>query len=174
MKKAGDILENPFTGEQLTFLATAEDTGGEVLRIRHYAPRPAVMGVAHYHPILTETFTVEQGRLKFIVDGQAQVLESGESLTIQPGQVHEFENISEGDMVMTQEVRPPGQHQAMFEMIYDLAQAGRMSATGAPRGLFGMALLWEKMDGYVAGPPAVLQRMVMGIIARLARLLGRG
>lgn len=79
------ILENPYTGERLTFMVTAEETDGERLQVRHYAPRPTVMGVAHFHPILTETFTVEQGRLSFKVDGRVHTLNAGDSITIQPG-----------------------------------------------------------------------------------------
>lgn len=167
-------LENPYTGERLTFIRTAEETGGEWLQVRHYAPRPTVMGVAHFHPALTETFTVEQGRVRFTVDDQEHILAAGDAITIQPGQVHEFENISETEMILLQDVRPAGNHQTMFEMIYALAQQGRMTAKGTPKGLFASALLWERMDGYIAGIPPVLQRLLIGNLARLARLLGHG
>ncbi|MGJ3239870.1 MAG: cupin domain-containing protein [Anaerolineae bacterium] len=173
MPSRDDTLENPYTGEKLTFIVTTEETGGEWLQVRHYAPHPTVMGVAHFHPILTETFTVEQGRLRFKIDGRAHILNTGDSVTIQPGQVHEFENISDGELILLQDVRPAGNHQAMFEMIYTLAREGRMSANGAPKGLFTSALLWEKMDGYIAGIPPFLQHLLMGNLARLARLLGR-
>lgn len=173
MPQSGDTLENPTTGERLTFLATSADTDGQLLKIRHYAPQPTVMGVAHFHPELTETFTVEEGRLCFTVDGQQHILNAGDSITVQPRQVHEFENISDGALVMIQEVRPPGCHQAMFTLLYAFAAQGRIGPNGAPKDLFAAALMWEKMDGYVAGPPPFLQRVLMGNLARLARLMGR-
>ena len=119
-------------------------------------------------------FTVERGRLRFTVDGEAHVLNAGDTITIEPGQVHSFENVSDGEMVLCQDVRPAGQHQAMFELIYALARAGRMNARGAPKGSFAAALVWEKMDGSIAGIPPLVQRLFFGSVARLARLLGRG
>lgn len=174
MDPRGEVLENPHTGERLTFIVTADDTQGAWLQVRHVAPRPTVMGVAHFHPALTEVFTVERGRLRFTVDGEVYVLIAGDTITIEPGQVHSFENVSDGEMVLRQDVRPAGRHQEMFERIYALARAGRMTARGAPKGLFAAALVWESMDGYIAGIPPVVQRVFFGAVARLARLLGRG
>ena len=33
MVKAGDVIENPMTGEKMTFLVTGRETAGELLRI---------------------------------------------------------------------------------------------------------------------------------------------
>ena len=41
MARAGDVLENPATGERLVFLRTAAETGGEVLEYElEFVPLP--------------------------------------------------------------------------------------------------------------------------------------
>jgi hypothetical protein len=42
-------IENPITGERVTFLATAEETNGEYVRIRYETPAGAPGVVMHYH-----------------------------------------------------------------------------------------------------------------------------
>ena len=38
MAKAGDIIENPITGERITFLKTTQETNGELLRFEDVLP----------------------------------------------------------------------------------------------------------------------------------------
>ena len=63
MAKRGDVVEHPVTGERITFLKTAQDTGGEYsrsdLRVR---PRGFV-AVPHVHPRTEETFEILSGKL---------------------------------------------------------------------------------------------------------------
>jgi hypothetical protein len=54
--QAGDVIENPVTGQRLTFLATARDTGGEVFRAEGAFPPGGFAGVEHIHPFQDENF----------------------------------------------------------------------------------------------------------------------
>jgi hypothetical protein len=38
MASRGDTIENPLTGERMTFLETARDTDGELLQMEYVAP----------------------------------------------------------------------------------------------------------------------------------------
>jgi hypothetical protein len=60
-------IENPLTGERVTFLATAEETNGEYVRIRNEVPAGAPGVVMHYHLAYTEAFEVLKGRLDMCV-----------------------------------------------------------------------------------------------------------
>jgi len=38
MAKTGDVIENPMTGERITFLKTTRETNGELLRFEYVLP----------------------------------------------------------------------------------------------------------------------------------------
>src|SRR5687767_4520095 len=58
MAFTGQTIENPVSGERITFLQTARDTRGEKLEIElELSPDGHVPG-AHVHPEQTETFHV--------------------------------------------------------------------------------------------------------------------
>ncbi|WP_194829157.1 hypothetical protein [Nocardia sp. XZ_19_231] len=46
------------------------------------------------------------------------------------------------------------------------------TASKLPRNPLALGLLWEYQDGYLAGPPASLQRLIFGGSAGLARRTG--
>jgi hypothetical protein len=54
-------IENPVAGERVTFLATAEETNGEYVRIRNETSAGAPGVVMHYHLAFTEAFEVLKG-----------------------------------------------------------------------------------------------------------------
>src|SRR5215208_3722812 len=62
MSKAGDIVENPITGERAVARVGTEESGGELLEVDLYVrPGGAVVG-EHVHPVIEEAFTVVRGR----------------------------------------------------------------------------------------------------------------
>ena len=65
MAYAGQIIENPVSGERITFRETAADTGGELLAIDlELRPDGHVPGM-HVHPIQEERFEVTDGTMRF-------------------------------------------------------------------------------------------------------------
>ena len=143
-------------GHVVAFLEEGKDERGEYLVIEQAWTRPGMMAGPHWHPVLTETFRVREGRMRFRVDGREFVLGPGEGITVRPGEVHRFWNTGEGRLRVIHEVRPPGHHREMFELWHRLDVAGKTS----------------QQDGYIAGVPASNQRFVFGGLARLARLTG--
>jgi len=70
MSKAGDVYENPVTGEWVVVRVGGEESGGEVVITDLYVgPGGAVAG-EHVHPYIEETFTVVSGRVGFRLDGR--------------------------------------------------------------------------------------------------------
>lgn len=109
--------------------------------------------------------------MRFRVDGAEIVAGPGDTVSAPPRAVHEFWNEST-DTVVDHVVRPPLRHWAMFEFWSELDNAGRTTASRLPRNPLALGLLWEHQDGYLAGPPAPVQRLVFGGLAALARRTG--
>jgi mannose-6-phosphate isomerase-like protein (cupin superfamily) len=159
-------------GHQVRFVEEGVDKEGEYLLIEHVWPRPGTMAGPHWHPVLTESFVVKKGRMRFRVDGREFLLSPGESVTIRSGEVHRFWNEGEESLVMMHEVRPPLRHREMFELWHRLDLKGKTNRQGVPTNPLALGLLWERQDGYIAGLPEYIQSIVFGGLARLARLVG--
>ena len=66
MAYTGQTLENPASGERITFRRTAADTGGELLAIDLELPAGRrVPGGRHVHPKQEERFEVVEGTMRF-------------------------------------------------------------------------------------------------------------
>jgi mannose-6-phosphate isomerase-like protein (cupin superfamily) len=171
MNAGNDVLVHR-DGHRVRVLDEGTDGVGRFLRIEHVWTRPGPMSGPHWHPVLTESFAIKEGRMRFRVDGRDFSLEPGEGVTVRPLQVHRFWNESEGRLVLVHEIRPPGRHKEMFEVWHRLDLAGKTNRQGVPKDPLALGLLWELQDGYLAGVPALLQRLVFGGLARVALLLG--
>ena len=92
MAHAGQILENPISGEKIIFRQTAADTDGELLSFELVlAPGGAVPG-AHVHPEQEERFEVVSGAMAFRVGLRRVVACPDETVVVPAGLVHRFEN----------------------------------------------------------------------------------
>ncbi|GAB6930956.1 hypothetical protein JCM10914A_49390 [Paenibacillus sp. JCM 10914] len=163
------VLRYP-DGQTVTCLEWDED--GAYLIVEHRIHREGAINGPHWHPDLTEKFTVVEGTMRFMVDGKETLAGPGSSLVISPRQIHQFWKVNKGLLVMLHEVRPPGNHWQMFELLHKLETEGKMNPRGIPWNPLWIGLVWASMDGYIAGPPKLLQQIVLGGLARLARLLG--
>ena len=63
MIRTGDTIENPVTGERITFLATSADTDGEAVVIETVVQPDGFVAAAHVHPSQSERFAVAEGTL---------------------------------------------------------------------------------------------------------------
>ncbi|WP_459961084.1 cupin domain-containing protein [Nocardia sp. IFM 10818] len=158
-------------GHQVTLVERGSDERGPYLRLRHLLPEPGRQAGPHWHPVLTERWTVRQGRLRFRINGSEIVAEEGDSHFAPAGTVHRFAS-ELPDTVIDHEIRPPLRHWEMFRLWQALDAAGRTTRGGTPRNPLALALLWDYQDGYLAGIPAPVQRVVLGGLAGLARRLG--
>jgi len=95
MTKAGDIIENPVTGERIVFLETAADTAGERLKIDLYLAPTAFNAGTHRHAKQRERIVITEGELRIVVgDAEAQTLKAGEEVTLPAGVPHVWWNES--------------------------------------------------------------------------------
>ena len=176
MIQPGDTLENPVTGERLTFTDTAATTNGELLAFELSLKPGGAVPVPHVHPIQTERFEVVSGRMRFRVGLRHVESGPGDVLEIQPGVTHGFANAGEEEARVRVEVRPALAMEEMFADVIALARAGGMTRRGMPRNLLDFALLARAYDQEAHGPflTVHLQRLLLFPLVFAARLLRRG
>lgn len=159
-------------GNTITLMETGTDRDGEYLILEHRMLHQGALNRSHIHPVLQERFRVKEGTMRFLIDGQHILAGPEEQVLILPNQVHQAWNMSEGRLCVIHEIRPPGLHWTMFELLHKLEAEGKLNARGIPRNPLWIGLVWRTMDGYIAGPPRWLQRLLFGGLAKLASAIG--
>ncbi|MDQ4137801.1 MAG: cupin domain-containing protein [Actinomycetota bacterium] len=166
-------IENPISGERVTFLATADETRGEYTRVRTEISAGGRGTVLHYHLAYTEAFTVLEGTLNMCVGrGNKRVLGKGESAFVPLRTPHRFWNPSAELAVFEVEVRPSRDFEKALRAQCGLVADGRTNDKAVPRNLFELALIYELSESYIAGLPLFLQTRLFGALARIARWRG--
>jgi len=171
MARPSDVIENPVTGERMTFLKTQADTGGELLRLElQVRPHGFVLG-EHIHAVQEERYDVREGWLTFKLNGVIRRAGPGERVVIPAGTRHSWWNAEDESALAILELQPALNTETIFETLFGLARDGKTNAKGVP-GLLQLAVLVVASDSYVAGPPIWLQRFALGVLAFIARLAG--
>jgi len=173
MAYTGQTLDNPVSGERITFRRTAADTDGELLEIDlELAPDGHVPG-KHVHPVQEERFEVLSGTMKFKMGRKTVVAEAGEVVTVPAGVSHKFENGGDETACVRVQVRPALRMEQLFEAAVELANEGRTTSKGMPKPL-DLALFVREFADEVQGafPPAWVQQATMAPLAWIARKRG--
>jgi quercetin dioxygenase-like cupin family protein len=175
MAYRGQTIENPLSGETITFRETAADTGGEYLEIElHLAPGGKVPG-SHVHPEQEERFQVLAGRMRFRRGLRTIEAGPGDVVTVPAGKAHMFTNAGDEIAVARVTVTPALEMERLFETTVALAKEGRVMASGMPK-LLDLALFVREFKREVRGPysPGFLQRALFAPLAWLASKRGYG
>ena len=106
MATAGQTVVNAATGERVTFVRTAADTGGELLELELVWPRPGRRAPAHVHPEMEERYEVVSGTAAFRIGCEEQTASRGDVVTVPPGTVHLAWNPTEHEVRLKVEFRP--------------------------------------------------------------------
>jgi quercetin dioxygenase-like cupin family protein len=171
--KAGDEIVNPRTGQRMVFLQTGEDNGGELVRIDTYNPPTGVAEPEHVHPFQESGAEVLSGTLRFSVGGRESSVKAGESITIPADTPHFFWNDGEEEAHSVGWFRPALKIDRFFEMLFGLAQDGKLNDRGLPSLLqmaVGVPYFGDEIR--LTSPPWALQRALFGVLAPIARALG--
>jgi quercetin dioxygenase-like cupin family protein len=173
MAYSGQVLDNPISGERITFRRTAAETGGELLAIDLELARDGRVPGAHVHPVQEERFEVVKGTMKFQTGLRTITAHAGDDVVIRPGTVHRFANAGDGPAHVRVEVEPALRMEELFETTVALAREGRTMASGMPYPL-ELALFMREFDAEVRAPfvPAAAVRAAMAPLAWLARRQG--
>ena len=173
VSKAGQVVENPVTGERVVVHVGTENSAGELLMVDAYVrPGGAVTG-EHVHPAIEDYFTVVRGRVGFRLDGRATIARLGQRLHVPAGTAHDRWNAGEGEALITVEIRPGGRFEEMIANLFGLAQDGKTNASGMPN-LLQAALFAREFEDvlYITKPPRAVQKVLFTVLAPIARLLG--
>ncbi len=173
MAYAGQILDNPITGERIIFRQTAADTGGELLAIDLVlAPDGHVPG-AHVHPSQEERFKLVSGTMKFRLGRKKIIARAGDVVVVPAGSVHRFANAGEEPARVRVEVRPALKMEQLFETTVALAREGRTNRKGMPKPL-DLALFVREYEDEVRAPfpPAPVVKAATAPLAWIAKHRG--
>ena len=119
MARAGETISNPATGERVTFVRTAADTGGELLEMELEWPFEGYRAAEHVHPELEERFEVAAGTAAFRLGGVDQVLAGpGDVVTVPPGVAHLAWNPTAEAVRLRVEFRPALRWEEFVERLF--------------------------------------------------------
>lgn len=181
MARAGETIENPVTGERLTFLATARDTDGRLLRLDHVFARGGFVAAAHIHPKQEERFEVLSGTASFRIGERETTAGPSDVLTVSPGTPHTWWNAGEEETHVIVEFRPALRLETFFETFFGLARDGKLDKRGWPGVLRAAVLGHEYREELVIAPqkeillsrlPPPVIRLLLPVVAAFGRLLG--
>lgn len=174
---SNELVEDPVFRYRLRF-APQE---GDRLHIDIWVDAGGGVSIPHYHPVITESFTVLGGEITFTVDGETHRRGPGETIVAEPGMRHTFENTGEAEAHMTVDAEPAGRLRENLEEGAALARAGTYNRRGLPRGPRALLRAVEFTDRFrdttvVTArtlPPPRLQPALLGPLARFARRRAR-
>ena len=175
MAYAGQVLDNPISGERITFRKTASDTRGELLEFDlELTPEGHVPG-KHVHPSQEERFEVLSGTMKFKMGRRTVIAEAGEVVTVPAGVAHRFANGGDEAAHVRVQVRPALEMERLFETAVALAEEGRTTGKGMPKPL-DLALFVRAFQREVKAPfpPAPVVRAMLAPLAWMATRKGHG
>ena len=175
MAYTGQAIENPLSGERITFRRTAADTDGELLAIDlEVSPDGHVPGM-HVHPVQEERFEVTKGTMRFKMGRKKVTAKPGDVVVVPPGVRHKFANAGDEAAQARVEVRPALRMEELFETSVALAEEGHTTRKGLPKPL-DLALFVHEFEQEVQGPflPGWVQRAAFAPLAWLARKRGHG
>jgi quercetin dioxygenase-like cupin family protein len=173
MINAGDTIDNPITGERITFLETAQETGGEYVRIEVTVRPKGFVAAPHVHPKQTERFEVLEGEVTFQAGKETFMAIAGDRVTIPAQTAHRFWNATEQEARFICRVSPALQFTELLETMFALANDGKTNKKGLPNP-FRMAVIAKAYKDVVRLPFPPVWMQDVGLLggAPMGRLLG--
>lgn len=174
MAYAGQILDNPQSGERFIFRKTAADTKGELLEFDLVLQPEGKVPGKHVHPKQSERFEILDGTMKFKLGRKTIVARAGDVVTVPAGKTHKFQNGGMTEARVRVQVTPALKMEELFETVCKLAAEGRTLKSGMPRPL-ELALFVNQYRDEVQAPfpPAAIQRASLSPLAAIAKARGR-
>ena len=114
MAHAGQEITGP-DGFRLKLVRTAAETGGELLEMEASYGGNGVLPPQHFHPRQDERFTVLEGTIRAVVEGETRIYEAGESFDVPAGTPLTF--TAHGWAVVVHSLRP-GRNTVTLEVVH--------------------------------------------------------
>jgi quercetin dioxygenase-like cupin family protein len=177
MAQRGESIENPLTGERMTFIKTTADTNGQSFEFEFVAP-PGWSVPAHIHPYQQERTAMISGVLSGHVAGEDFRLLPDKIRVVPSGVVHAWRNPSEEEEArFSVEFSPALKMESGFETAWALARDGKATKAGLPKNPLQLVVFANehKDEVFLTRPPIPIQKAlfaVLGLLAPVGRLLG--
>jgi mannose-6-phosphate isomerase-like protein (cupin superfamily) len=118
MARAGETVENPATGERVTFVRTAADTGGELLELELVWTHEGERAREHVHPEMEERYEVLSGSAAFRIAGEERIAGPGEVVTVPASTAHLAWNPTTEPVRLKVEFRPALRWEEFVERLF--------------------------------------------------------
>lgn len=173
MTQPGQSIQNPVSGERITFLRTAADTDGELLEFELELAADGRVPGAHVHPVQEERFHVLEGTMKFRLGLRTIIASAGESVVVPARRMHKFSNHGQQSARARVEVVPALNMEELLRTTVQLAHEGNVTSSGMPKPLH-LALFVRRFRREVRAPfpPSWVVQAAMAPLAALARARG--
>jgi len=169
---AGDVIENPVTGERTTFVRTSRQTGGALAELDLELTPQAFLAAEHIHRSQEEKFRVIEGQVLLRCRGVESISGPEETVTVPAGAPHAWAPHGGAGARVRITFTPGAGIEDFFEEFFRLAREGRVDSKGMPSPPVS-ARLGLAHDMYLAGPPVPLQRAAFRVLATTEKLLHR-
>ena len=159
-------VQHQITGEQITFLETAEDSQGEYLYIEVTLPPQGDGPPLHVHDEFEEAFEVISGQLTVTLGKEQHVLQPGDARFVTLHTPHTFTNNHDEPVVFRVRLTPPSQFEQSVRIHYGLINDGLVDGKGNPKNMAHTALILSMQNTLVAGIPLWLQRKIFALLVK--------
>lgn len=172
MARSGNTIDNPKTGEHVTFLETADESDGDRLRFEYDVEAGGATVAPHSHPRQRERIEVRSGVLSARVAGQEGTVLTGQTLVIPPETPHYVWNVGPEPVRTVVELDPALRTEEFFETTFGLARDGKTDEDGRPSPL-QLAVLADEFSEefeFELGPSRLRRpaATVLGAVGRAA------
>jgi quercetin dioxygenase-like cupin family protein len=174
MVRVGDVIDNPVTGETMTFLLTGAETALELLRIDMRVRPGGFVASEHLHPKQEERFQITSGEITLRIAGEECRYAAGDEITIPAGMPHVWWNSGKTDLRVLLEFRPAGRFADFITTFFALARDGRTNRRGIPTNPFQLGATFAEYADVIRGtrPPWAIQRTLFAVLNPIGRALG--
>jgi len=153
------IVFNQF---KIRILKTGKQTNGVYDLLEYVVFPKARTAVRHYHKDFSERYTVINGMMILEIGRDYKLLTSGESVIVEPGQVHTFFNHTSDDVRFTTEIRPSSELFIKALIIRQgLVKDGLCNKKGLPKKLSHLTVLINLSQTYPTGFRGLVQKLFM-------------
>ncbi len=169
MRTGRRVYGDPVQHNEITWLRTGEETGGEY-SLLHSDSSPGAAVFPHFHTRYTETFSVLDGGLSVRITGAEHALGPGQEATVPLRAVHEWRVSGAGRAQFLVTIRPAfPPFEKWLAVAQCLAADGLTRPDGSPKSLAHAALILVDSDIHLTGPARAAMPLLHLVAARARR-----
>src|SRR5450755_4770648 len=124
MARVGETIENPVNGERITWIETAQTTGGELLSFDLSLRPGAAVAAEHRHVRQEERFRVQAGTIGLEVAGNRREVGLEEEVAVPAGFPHGWWNHGQEEATVLFFFNDAPATETFFENYFGLARDG--------------------------------------------------